>query len=386
VSPFSAIFVPEELAEAISDDAWLAALLEAERALVNAQSLAGLVPAASAAAVAASLDADDYDIQAVAAEGRAAGNPVEPLVRAIRERVGDEAAEHVHRGATSQDILDSAAMIVGRRALRLVDEELRLAADECARLADAHRGSVMAARTLLQQAVPTTFGFKAAGWLVGLVQVRARLASVSLPAQLGGAAGTLASLGDRGLDVLHLYAAELELDEPALPWHTIRTPIAELGTALAVAAGIAAKVALDIVLLAQTEVGEVREGDGGASSTMPHKHNPVAAVLVGACARHARAHASVLVESLVAEHERAAGAWHAEWQALTGVLAATGGAAAALRRSLEGLEVDVERMRANIGGDTLSEAARLGISAAAPEEYLGSANEFVDRALALYRQ
>jgi 3-carboxy-cis,cis-muconate cycloisomerase len=277
-------------------------------------------------------------------------------------------------------------MLVARRALRLVDEELRGAADECARLAGSHRSTVMAGRTLLQQAVPTTFGFKAAGWLVGLVQARERLASLSLPAQLGGAAGTLASLGDRGVEVLRLYAAELELEEPVVPWHTIRTPIADLGGALALAAGLAAKVARDIVLLAQTEVAEVREGAGGASSTMPHKRNPTSAVLVDACARSARAHASILFDCVVAEHERAVGAWHAEWHALTSLLAAAGGAAAALRRSLEGLEVDAGRMRANIGADTLSEAHRLGIAADEPEDYLGSAGEFVDRALALHHR
>ena len=383
--PFSAIFVPDELADALSDRAWLEALLDAERALVSAEALAGLVPAAAATAVADACRAELYDCEALAREGRAAGNPVESLVRAIRVQVGEEHAGVVHLGATSQDILDTAAMLVARRGLRLVDEELGGAADACAGLAEEHRGTVMAARTLLQQAVPTTFGYKAAGWLVGVIAARTRLAALKLPAQLGGAAGTLAVLGNDGPDVLRLYARELDLQESILPWHTLRTPVVDLAGALAGAAGVAAKIGRDIVLLAQTEVAEVSEGEGGASSTMPHKRNPVNAVLADACARHARANASVLFECAVQEHERATGAWHAEWHALATALAATGGAAAAIRRSLDSLQVDVLRMRANITDETLSEARRLGLDVSGPDDYLGAASAFVDRALALYR-
>jgi 3-carboxy-cis,cis-muconate cycloisomerase len=385
VSPFAAIFVPDQLATALSDRAWFESLLDAERALVRAEAAASVVPAAAAEAVVDALRLDLYDCDALIREGRAAGNPVEPLVRAIRARVGEPYAAHVHRGATSQDILDTAAMLVAQRASALIDDELAAAAAACARLAEAHRGTVMAARTLLQQAVPTTFGYKAAGWLVGLVEARARLGAVQLPAQLGGAAGTLAALGDDGPEVSRLYAAELGLREPPLPWHTRRTPLVDLAAALAGAAGAAAKIARDVILLAQTEVAEVAEKDGGASSTMPHKRNPTDAILADACARHARANAAVLFESAVQEHERAAGAWHAEWHALTAALAATGGAAAAVRRSLAGLQVDVARMRANVSDETLSEARRLGVDVAGPETYVGSTGVFVDRALALYR-
>lgn len=386
MNPFSAIFVPDELADAVSDRAWLGAMLDAERALARAESRAGLITDEASAAVAEACEASLYDAAELAVQGRAAGNPAEPLVRAIRERVGEQHAASVHRGATSQDIVDSAAMLVAQRALRLVDGELAGAADECARLAAEHRHTVMAARTLLQQAVPTTFGFKAAGWLVGLVEMRTRLAAVaaSLPAQLGGAAGTLAALGADGAEVLRLYAAELGLREPTVPWHTIRTPVAELAGALGGAAGAAAKIGGDVVLLAQTEVGEVAERDAGGSSTMPHKRNPVGAVLAIACARHARANAAILLESVVQEHERAAGAWHAEWHALATALAATGGAAAGVRRSLTGLEVDAARMRANIAPETLAEAARFDIDATKPEDYLGSVDAFVDRALLLH--
>jgi 3-carboxy-cis,cis-muconate cycloisomerase len=187
------------------------------------------------------------------------------------------------------------------------------------------------------------------------------------------------------VEVHRLYAEELGLREPALPWHTSRAPVAELAGALAGVAAAAAKIAVDVVLLAQTEVREVAEHEPGGSSTMPHKRNPVGAVLAIACERHSRANAAILVESAVQELERAAGAWQAEWQALAAALAATGGAVAAVRRSLTGLEVDRERMRANIVPETLAEAARFGIEVERPEDYLGSSAAFVDRALALYR-
>jgi 3-carboxy-cis,cis-muconate cycloisomerase len=272
-----------------------------------------------------------------------------------------------------------------RDALRLVDVELGGLAEQCARLADAHRTTVMAARTLLQQATPTTFGLKAAGWLVSVVEARRGLARATLPAQLGGAAGTLAAFGEQGLEVARLYADELGLPQAPLPWHSARGRVAELGAALAVAAGSAEKIALDVILLAQTEVGELRVPGGGTSSTMPHKRNPVQPVLARACALRVRGAVSVLLAAQAHEHERAAGAWHAEWTPLSDALALTGGAAAAMRETLAGLEVDVERMTANVRGEAMSEAERFAPDAHKPEDYLGAAGELVDRALELYR-
>jgi 3-carboxy-cis,cis-muconate cycloisomerase len=295
--------------------------------------------------------------------------------------VGADAAPWVHFGATSQDVLDSAAMLVAARALEPVLAELDAVVEECARLAREHRETLMTGRTLLQQAVPVTFGLKAAGWLAGVAASRARLRELHgvLPAQLGGAAGTLASLGDRGPAVLAAFARELGLTEPALPWHGARGPVAELGAALAVAAGAVEKIALDIVLLAQTEVGEVAEasGDGrGGSSAMPHKRNPVGAVRARAAARAVRAAAGVLLEAMAGEHERAAGAWHSEWTALSDALAYTGGAAWSLHEALSGLEVDAERMRANLDLGESDEARD-------PAAHLGATNAFIDRALRL---
>lgn len=360
---FGGLFVPEELRAAVSGRAWVQGMLDFEAALARAEASVGLLPAQAAEAIgAAASEVGRFDLAELGLEGRGAGNPAAPLVRALTAAVEGAAAGHVHRGATSQDVMDTAASLVARRAVGLIDEELAAVAAALASLADEHRGSVMAGRTLLQQALPTTFGLKAAGWLVAVLDARARLAGVPFAVQLGGADGTLASLGDAGPQVLAALAAELGLDEPTVPWHTDRGRIGQLGSALALAAGTVEKVAQDIVLLAQTEVGEVAEASGGGrggSSTLPHKRNPVGSVLAIACARRVRGEASILLGAMAQEHERAAGAWQAEWEAVSGSLAHTGGAAASLREALDGLEVRPERMRENLdatGGLILAEA------------------------------
>jgi 3-carboxy-cis,cis-muconate cycloisomerase len=422
---FGALFVPAPLRAALSDESWLQAMLDAERALAVAEARAGVIPSDAAEAIADACEADRFDPEQIGVESRRVGNPAEPLVRALRDAVGGEAAQYVHWGATSQDVVDTAAALVSRRALELVLADLGAVADACAALADDHRGTLLAGRTLLQQASPTSFGFKAAGWLVGVIEVRRGLtaARAGLPVQLGGAVGTLAALGSDGPAVLAGFADELGLPQPVLPWHTMRLPIAGLGAALDLAAGTLAKIALDVALLAQTEVGEAvesSEGGRGGSSTLPHKRNPIGATLALACARQVHAHAGVLTGSLAQEHERAIGAWHAEWQPLRDALALTGGAANWVRETLEGLEVDAGRMRRNLdatNGLIMAEAAgfrlasKLGrseandaVAAAAtrvaetgrsleeelgepldPAAYLGMAGEFVDRALAFHR-
>jgi 3-carboxy-cis,cis-muconate cycloisomerase len=390
LTTFGPIFVPAPFRDGVSDAAWLDAMLRVERALARALTKTGIVPASAAAAVAERCDPSLYDMNELCEAGRSTGNPVEPLVRALRARVGGDDARYVHYGATSQDVLDSAAMLLARGIRSLLDTELASAAAACARLAEEHRATPMAARTLLQQAVPTTFGLKAAAWLLALLDARARLARVELPAQLGGAAGTLASYGERGLDVLRQFAAELELQEPLLPWHTDRSPVARLAAALDAAANAAAKIGLDVVLLAQTEVAEVSERDGGGSSTMPQKQNPVRAALARACARGVHAQASLLTSG-DHELERAAGAWQAEWNALSSAHALAGGAVSAIRECLEGLQVHAERMRANMTDGLLAEhrafAEREGREAGDdPTAYLGSADAFVERALTRFRE
>jgi 3-carboxy-cis,cis-muconate cycloisomerase len=429
------LLVPCELRALVAPRAWLEAMLEAERALAAAGAAVGVVPPEVAAEIGTACDAGRYDAEALAVEGRASGNAAEPLVRALADAVGPDASSWVHRGATSQDVVDTAAMLVARAALGTILGEADRVAAACATLAREHRSTPMAARTLLQQAVPTTFGLKAAGWLVAVVEARAALVRVRrerLAAQLGGAGGTLSGFGDRGVAVLEAYAGELGLAVPALPWHADRSRVAELGAALGAAVGVAAKIALDVQLLAQTEVGEAAEGDAGGSSTMPHKRNPVGATLARACAELAAAHAGVLERALVGEHERAAGVWQAEPAALSGALAYTGGALHALAGSLESLVVDPAAMRRNLdstGGLVLAERValllmnrlpraeaqsivreaaarargtdtsfrdalladpRAGLDSAAldaaldPETYLGAAPALVDRALALY--
>jgi 3-carboxy-cis,cis-muconate cycloisomerase len=437
--PFSGLFVPEAIAVTTSGEAWLRALLDVEAALAEAEGEAGLIPADAAEAIRAACEGGGYDVDQLGRDGRAASTPVVPLVATLREKVGGDAAGFVHYGATSQDVMDTAAMLLARRALGVIRDELDGVAASCAELAERHRDTPMAGRTLLQQALPVTFGLKAAGWLDSILAARDRLDSLSLAVQLGGGAGTLASLGSEAERVVAMLAARLELDEPAMPWHTARLRIADLGASLALTAGVLEKIALDVVLLSQTEVGEVAEPSGGGrggSSTLPHKRNPVGSVLAIACARRVRGDAGVLLAAMPQEHERAAGAWQSEWAPLSDALALTGGAAAAMGEALEGLGVKPDRMRENLeatGGLLMAESvvASLGervgrgrarelvdaaceraldagtslreqligdgaVSAELSEEeidraldptgYLGSAGVFVDRALSRYRE
>jgi 3-carboxy-cis,cis-muconate cycloisomerase len=385
-SLFTGVFARGRVAAEVGDRALLQAMLDTEAALARASATAGLVPVEAAGAIAAQCRADRFDPAELGTLSAAAGNPVLPLVRQLTDRLPPEVADHVHRGATSQDVLDTAAMLVARRALRPLLDDLAGAADACAGLAAEHRGTLVAGRTLLQQAVPVTFGLKAAGWLVGLDETRRRLAEVDrdgLAVQLGGAAGTLAAFGDRGLAVLAQLAAELDLSEPVTPWHTVRSRPAALATALGSCAGVLAKVARDVALLAQTEVAEAREGGDparGGSSAMPHKRNPVAAVAVAACAARVPGLVATVLGAMAQEHERAAGGWHAEWEPQRELLRLVGSAAAWSRELLDGLEVDPARMRANLdaaGGLPMAEAA---VGALAGPVGRARARDLVDQA------
>ncbi|MDL4776461.1 3-carboxy-cis,cis-muconate cycloisomerase [Actinomadura xylanilytica] len=365
-------------AEAATGDlAWLQAMLDAEAALARAQARLGIVPADAAAAITEAARADRFDLPALARRARGAANPVVPLLADLR-RLAGPAGEHAHRGATSQDIVDTGAMLVAARTRRVVLARLDRALDALAGIAAHHRGTPMAGRTLGRQALPTTFGAKAAGWLLGVLDARDALAGLALPVQLGGAAGTLDGFGDLGLDLLAAYAAETGLDRPVLPWHTRRTPVAGLGSALALTAGALGKVATDVVLLAQSEVAEVAEpaapGRGG-SSAMPHKRNPALATMVRSAALQVPAYAQVLFASMSAPHERPAGEWHAEWQPLRECLRLTGGAAETAAEMLDGLEADAGRMAANLG-------ALLDVLPGDPG--VGAAPAMTDRALAAY--
>ncbi|MFI6253662.1 3-carboxy-cis,cis-muconate cycloisomerase [Streptomyces sp. NPDC051016] len=342
-------------ATATSDGVYLGALLDAEAALTRAQAALGLAPDAAATAVGEAADPGRFDVGALAERARAGGNPVIPLVADLTKAVGAEYGPYVHRGATSQDIMDTATMLVAARTLDLVLADLDRTARGLARLAAEHRDSPMPGRTLTQHAVPTTFGLKAAGWRSLVLDARDRTARVraSLPVQLAGAAGTLAAFGAYGATdptaLPEAYARELGLAAPLLPWHTLRTPVADLAGCLAFTAGALGKVAVDVLTLSRTEIGEVTEGSGGGSSAMPHKANPVRSTLVAAAARRAPQLAAVLYGSLVAEDERPAGAWHAEWEPLRDLLRTVGGAARDAAELAEGLRVHPEAMRRHLG-------------------------------------
>jgi 3-carboxy-cis,cis-muconate cycloisomerase len=365
------------------DIAWLQAMLDAEAGLARALERAGLTPAGSGEAVTAAARAENFDPNELGKLAALTGNPVPGLARALARQVPQTAVSAVHRGATSQDIVDTAAMLLAKRALDVIEADLARTAEAAAGLAEAHRATIMIGRTLLQQAVPVTFGLIAAGWLTSLDEARAGLAAVGsrrLAVQFGGAAGTLASLGDAGQRVTVLFAEELGLALPVLPWHTDRLRIIDLGAALARTAAVLGKIARDVTVLAQSEIGELSEGTApdqrasdqrgpeprgpeprgteqpgpaasprrGGSSAMPHKHNPVAAIAILGCTRQAPGLLATLTAAAEQELQRAAGAWHAEWEPLTVLLRLTGSASSWAAELMSGLVVDTSRMAANL--------------------------------------
>jgi 3-carboxy-cis,cis-muconate cycloisomerase len=345
------IFARGGAGAACTDLALLQAMLDVEAALARGCAERGLIPAAAAEAIARACVAERYDLAALGAEGAANAQPVVGLVSALRAEVGPGAAPFVHHGATSQDILDSALMLVAKRALAPLCGDLLSAADRLADLAAEHARTPIIGRTLMQAALPTSFGAKAAGWFTGLDGARHGLARVgaALPVQLGGPVGAL-----EDPELVARVGAELGLRAPVLAWHGDRRPVGELAGALGVAAGAVAKFAGDVILMAQTEVGELSEtGEGGGSSSMAHKHNPVRAISAAACARQAPGLVATLLGAMAGEHERAAGAWQAEWQPLLQLLTVTGSAASWAADLSGALDVDVDSMRANLGSATL---------------------------------
>jgi 3-carboxy-cis,cis-muconate cycloisomerase len=365
------------------DAAWLQAMLDTEAGLARALERAGLAPAGSGAAVTTAAQAGQFRVDELGELAGLTGNPVPGLARALARMVPPSAARAVHQGATSQDILDTAAMLVSRRVITVVLADLATVADAAAALAGEHRSTIMIGRTLLRHAVPVTFGLVAAGWLTAVDEAAGGLAAVAsrrLAVQFGGAAGTVASLGDDGPRVAGLLAEELGLAVPVLPWHTDRLRIIDLAAALARVTAALGKIARDVTLLAQSEVGEVSEGGEargapagpaaqngsgthsagqggpaapqparrGGPSAMPRKHNPVAAVAILGCTRQVPGLLATLVACAEQEHQRAAGAWHAEWEPLSALLRLTASAAGWAAEMLPGLVVDAPRMAANL--------------------------------------
>jgi 3-carboxy-cis,cis-muconate cycloisomerase len=347
---FDAIYARGKVAAQLDGRAWLGAMLEVEAALAGACAGEGLIPTDSAAAIASACRIERFDLAAIAAAAGESATPVIAIVAQLREEVGEPLAAHVHLGATSQDIIDTAAMLLARRAVDAILADTAAAAAAAAGLARKHAATPMAARTLLQQAELSTFGLRAAGWLVGLEEAGARLrelAATRLAVQMGGPAGT------RAPAIASRVAAALGLAEPVLPWGAIRVRPAELAGALGVLAGVLAKIAADVALFAQTEVAELREGGGagrGGSSSMPHKRNPVASVSVIACATRVPGLVATMLAGMPQEHERGAGAWQAEWGTLSELLTLVGSAAAWSADLVSNLRVDAPRMRENAAG------------------------------------
>ncbi len=371
---FGGIYARGAVAAEVSDGAWLQAMLDAEAALARACAAESLIPGLAAEEIAAACRAEAFDLAQLGRDAADSATPVVALVKALRAAVPEAAREHVHFGATSQDITDTALMLVARRALVPLLEDARAAADAAAGLAEHHRDTPMIGRTLLQEAVPITFGLRAAGWLTGIDAARRRLRQVrdsELAVQMGG------PVGARAPAVAARVAAELGLAEPVMPWQAIRMRPVTLAAALGALDGVLAKIARDVTLLAQQEEGEVQEGGGserGGSSAMAHKRNPVGAVSVLACAKRTPGLVATTLAAMEQEHERAAGAWQAEWGTYTELLSLTGSATAWARELLENLIVHPDLMQANLAGAPTGD-----------QPIPAGAGELVDRALEAHR-
>jgi 3-carboxy-cis,cis-muconate cycloisomerase len=358
LSPLLAPMFSSAAMRAVCDDAaCLQQMLDFEAALARAEAVVGVIPTSAAEPIAKACRAEAFDIPALAEAATRSGNLAIPLVKALTAAVGKadaDAARYVHWGATSQDVIDTATMLTLRAAIDALLPDLDRAIAGFAALARQHRHTAMAARSWLQHALPMPFGLKLAEYAAALHRSRARLKRLraeGLALQFGGAAGTLAALGDKGLLVAEKLAAELQLPLPDAPWHTHRDRIADAASVFAILTGSCGKIARDVSLMMQTDVAEAFEPSGegrGGSSTMPHKRNPVAAATALAAAAMAPNLAATIFAAQVQDHERSAGPWHAEWPTLPTLQLVTSGALAAIVDLAEGLEVDAARMRVNL--------------------------------------
>jgi len=371
---YDKLYYSAEMNEVFSDASALTCMLRFEAALAQAQADHRLIPRSSADVIVACCSAELVNLELLAEQSALAVNPAIPLVKQLTLIVKErdvEAAKYVHFGATSQDVMDTGLVLQINQALRLIDHDLQLVQNNLVELIEKHRHTVMAGRTLLTQARPITFGFKAAAWLDPLLRSRNRLKEIcsnTLAIQFGGAVGTLASMNSKGLEVLMLMAKELGLQAPSFTWHTARDRIADVAAALGVLVGNLGKMAKDITLLMQTEAAEVfesaAEGKGG-SSTLPHKRNPISSTMITAIAMRLPALVSSIMTAMMQEHERAVGAWHAEWGSLTEICKLTGGALKQSVNLTTDLEVDAERMRENMemtGGLIFAENVSLALT------------------------
>jgi 3-carboxy-cis,cis-muconate cycloisomerase len=375
---FDNLFRYEAVDRIFSDHETIQSLLHFEAALARAEAQAGVIPEPDARAIAAACHAEQFNIEDLAAKAALAGNIAIPLVKQLTDLVAaknKDAARFVHWGATSQDAIDTATMVQLRRALEVMDQDLARLITALAELADKYRATPVVARTWMQQALPTTFGFIAAGWLDALLRHRARLLELragNLALQFGGAVGTLAAVAGRGPQVAKALAEELHLSPPTMPWHTHRDRIVEIATALGICTGTLGKIARDISLHAQTEIGELAEpsaADRGGSSTMPHKRNPVTCATVLAATVRMPGLVSTMLSAMQQEHQRSLGSWQAEWETLPELVCLAGGALHHLTEMLPFLHVAASRMRENLEttrGLIFAEAVTMALA-----EYLG---------------
>ena len=375
LSPLLAPMLSSTAMRSVCDDlAYLQHMLNFEAALARAEAAEGVIPATAPGPIENAGRAAAFDLAALADAATRSGNIAIPLVKALTAEVAKvdaDAARYVHWGATSQDVIDTATMLTLRAAIDALRGDIDRAIAGFAGLAMQHRDTPVVARTWLQHALPMPFGLKLAEYAAALHRSRRRLLrlrSEALALQFGGAAGTLAALGDTGLRVAERLAQELKLPLPEAPWHTHRDRIAEIASVLAILTGTCGKIARDIQLMMQTDVAEAFEPSGegrGGSSTMPHKRNPVAAATALAAATMAPNLAATIFAAQVQEHERSAGTWHAEWPTLPMLLLVTSGALAAIVDIAEGLEVDAARMRVNLdatGGLIMAEAVTMALA------------------------
>ena len=370
-SLFGNFFSSEAMREVFSDENRVRKYLDVEAALATVQGRLGIIPADAAAEIAANCALDKIDMHKLSTQTERAGSPVLGLVQQLAAACKDGLGEYCHWGATTQDVTDTATMLQVREALDLIKADLGAMSNSLADLARRHRDTPMVGRSYLQHAVPITFGFKVAELLSAIERHRQRLGELCprvLVGEFGGAVGTLASLPSGGLDTQAALMKALGLDQPDIAWHSHRDRIAEVGCFLGLVTGTLAKLATDVKLMMQTEIGEVSEPAApgrGSSSTMPQKRNPVACVYILACASVVRQHVAALLEAMASDHERSAGAWQIEWISLPDAFLLTSGALTHARSLAAGLEVDAARMRANLDithGLIVSEAVMMGLA------------------------
>jgi 3-carboxy-cis,cis-muconate cycloisomerase len=369
---FRNAFGTSGMREVFSDRALMARCIEVEVALARAEAACGVIPAEAAVVIAREARLERIDFDRLGRETELVGFPIVPLLHQLVEMAGD-AGRHIHWGATTQDIMDTAAVLQVREALDIVEADLRELRRILADLASRHRDTPMAGRTHLQQALPVTFGYKVAIWLAMFDRHQQRLAQLRQRVQVvsfAGAAGTLASLGDQGFAVQQALAGELRLAVPATTWHVARDAFAETVNLLALITGSLGKIAVDVMIMASTEFGELQEPfvDGrGASSTMPQKRNPISSELILAAAKVVRQHAGLMVDAMIQDFERATGPWQAEWIAMPESFVYTAGALHQAKFALAGLIVDTGKMRENLGlsrGLIVAEAVMMGLAPA----------------------